>query len=923
MAFCKHCGNEIIAGARFCGNCGKEQVNSSAVCHKCGKVLEENEKFCPACGTPVTAAPSYEPNIKSDTKPKEDKQTKEGRKIIKGGPKSTKAKQVASASQPPLNQAAKKKKRGCVGCFFKTILIFILFSAILVTVLYYTTDWWDDYKAEQGIEQLDTEGIDGIVDIEPGDVSHMPENRNKSVKAIEEPGNEMAVKIEGNPISKESLNVSEKNTVAQFKKVRVDFGQFILGKETSVNVKEYKEQTINGECSVVAYDIDLNGKSQFDDYITISLPYNESFIQNGDAEECVAPHYYNPKTKSWEPVLYELDTQNKVVNIFTDHLSRYGVFTVKNATKRNAFITSVYIPDRYVTGEKNGMHIDVLENYYENNHSLGKEALNSGLSFWGQFSGHSGVAINTLTAGGSYSTEFIDKLNDGFKNLGYAASVVQLGYDLCYSDNKTTAISLTKNIMNQLVAEFGKPAINVAFIGVYIIDVTLTEFGNAMLAQKYKELFDVYDYYNRTYNERSLKEWRALMIEIHKDNPDDPGAAYKEIMEEIEDYAWKFMETTKIGKDNENTVELNSLAGEAGLKRMTWPSGENDIDKLYGEGKQRIIDKLFPVFNSVNNWRLQNLKKELSKEASLLAKELNKKINLTITENLSEGEKAKYGGYKIAIRPLAKDVDKKNWTGTLKATGITNTSFTFMGHYTSGMPNRVEIYKPSDSPDSDKPHLVKEFIVKEGHVVIDIGDDEPGEDPYRRFDEKIFNYDYSKLYYEISKDNELEVNYRNSETKELEGMSIRFWDKERQNPQSIYYYMTGEYKNLYKQGKLGKGIEMMMEEPGIGAFTVYSLTGEKEKIGLISTHEEGYSEVITFLSKWRKTVNISINGKIREVRFFDISDSGSYCFRKEFYNKDGVKIQQNGYREDGSLVQQTFFNSDGSTKSSEYFMKEE
>ena len=41
------------------------------------------------------------------------------------------------------------------------------------------SDWWHDYKAEQGIE-LNTDGIDGIVDIEEGDVSHLPENRNKT-----------------------------------------------------------------------------------------------------------------------------------------------------------------------------------------------------------------------------------------------------------------------------------------------------------------------------------------------------------------------------------------------------------------------------------------------------------------------------------------------------------------------------------------------------------------------------------------------------------------------------------------------------------------------------------------------------------------------------------------------------------------------
>ncbi|WP_297085865.1 zinc ribbon domain-containing protein [uncultured Draconibacterium sp.] len=720
MPFCTNCGKEISEGAKFCGSCGSPQESNPNSCKKCGKVLEENEKFCSACGTPVTttskAAPDSQKQPEPKPEPPKQKLTKEGRKIISGGPKPEQNMKGNPTPPPPINTPPPKKKKGCRGCAITAI--FILAVLIVLTMLMYNkvSNWWQNLDTEQTSENiLDTEGVDGIVDIEP------EKTRSKQSKSSTEVGIKIPVNIKGKPITKESLKVSAENTVAKFKKVKVDFGQFVLDKETSVIVEEYKQQVIDGECSVVAYDIELKGKSKFDDFITISLPYNQSFIKNGKAEECVAAQYYNPKTKKWEPVLYDLDTKNKVVHIRTNHLSRYGVFTVKNATKRHAYISNVYIPNSYLKGDRKDMHIEVLESYYENDRQLGKEALNQGLSFWSKFSGNSGVAINTLTAGGSYSTDFTNKLNNGFKNLGYAASIVQLGYDLCYSDNKTTAINLTKNIMNQLVAEFGTPVINIAFIGVYFIDIALTEFGNAMLAQKYKELWEVYDFYNKTYNERSLKEWRRLMIDIHKDNADNPAEAYKEIMEEIEDYAWKFMKTTKVGTDNENTAELNSLAAEAGLKRMTWPS-QKDIEGVYGEGKQRIIDQLYPVFTSVNNWRFYNLKLELTKEAALMAKMLNEKVNLTITENLAKGEKAKYGGYKVAIRPLDKGVDKKNWTGTLKESGITKTNFTFIGHYTAGKPNRVEIYKPSDRVDIEKPTIVKDFIVDgENEIVIELG----------------------------------------------------------------------------------------------------------------------------------------------------------------------------------------------------------
>ncbi|MGQ8335785.1 zinc-ribbon domain-containing protein [Sunxiuqinia sp. A32] len=717
-----------------------------AFCTNCGTEINRGMKFCTSCGTPILAdLQSEKPS--SSNKPEEEF-TAEGRKIIKGGPKpsqqqsapkkqvrrkttavkSTKQETVEKKGtvkkqadkKPPVKKRVDKKpaqqkttKQNPVkvqkatkqksGRFFFRLLILAVIIWGAVKIFNLAGDWSGGSFSSSDNVKMDEYAIllgDGI--------TRSGDRINQLTKNVK-------------PIKTEFRKVDDENTIAEVGNVKVDFGEFNLNEPKDCEVGVYPDKIIDGECKITVYDISLDNQHQFDDYLTISLPYDPGFVEQGKIEDCVAAQYFNDKTNEWEPVIYDIDYKNKQLIVHTDHLSQYGVFTVKNDKKRNAYITSVYISDSYMKRYREGAHIDVLENYYENDRSLGKEALDFGLSFWGKFSGQSGVAINTLTAGGMYSTDFTSKLNDGFKNLGYAASIVQLGYDLCYSDNKTTAINLTKNIMNQLVAEFGTPAINIAFIGVYFFDVALTEFGNAMLAQKYKELFDVYDYYNKTYNPRSLKEWRSLMIKIHQDNPDDPNAAFKEIMEEIEDYAWKFMNKTGIGTKSENTAELNSLAGEAGLKRMAWPS-EKDIDGVYGEGKQKIIDKLFPVFVSVNNWRMKKLRAELTKEASKLGRQLNKKIKLTITENLRKGQASKYGDCTVAIRPLDSGTDKKQWTGMLNKSGTTHTYFTYIGHYTAGMPNRVDIYKPGDKPDVSKPIFTEEFVVDEkNEIIIELG----------------------------------------------------------------------------------------------------------------------------------------------------------------------------------------------------------
>ena len=699
--YCAECGKPLEEGSAFCGACGTKVIQEHATleitinhCTQCAYTTEDPAKFCPQCGAKMSSAVdqvtiTQERPESTTTIPSLDNAAK-------------KAKTAPKRKNKPQNKSSDKtfktqKKDGFFRKLGRAALWVFCLLILSTTILYFIGDNASDSTLDY--EDYSSEFKDN-------------ESRDPQVPTPTD-----------NAKFKDSKIVSEDNPIANFENVKVDFGEFIINENEEVQITEFKPQIINEECKVEIYDISIDGRDQFDDYLTITLPIDKTFINNGDINNCVAAQYYNNINKTWEPVLYEIDEARGEINIFTDHLSRYGVFTVENEKRRNAYITNVTITDAFLMEDRDDMYKDVLENYFENNKSLGKDALNAGLGFWSKFSGQSGVAINTFTVGGTYSTKFISRLNNGFKNLGYVASLVQLAYDLNYSDNKTTAINLTKNIMNQLVAEFGTATINVAFIGVYFIDVTLTELGNAMLAQKYKELFDVYDYYNRTENKRSLKEWRALMIEIFEDNPNNPSLAFKEIKKEIDNYAWKFMEDTKIGTKDEDIEELSYLAHEAGYRSMSWPK-EEDIDGVYAEGKKQLIDKLFPVFTSLNKWRLNKLKEEVIKEANVLKKHLNQKIQLTITENIEQDEVAKYAKHIVAIRPLDKDADKRNWTGRLNDNGEVTTSFSFIGHFTAGMPNTVEVYRPKDNVDIEQPILVKEFTINEtGKVTVLLKDD--------------------------------------------------------------------------------------------------------------------------------------------------------------------------------------------------------
>ncbi len=662
-----------------------------AYCSNCGSEIGKNEKFCSVCGTKVISE-EVKPLQKEVAEPvqtppenmKKGKYTKEGKKIIDSGPRPD-----GYAQNIKSQKVKKKKKGGCLRFFLRTVLILFILMIIGVVII------WNLPDDENTIS-----------------------NENLNETTISQQNSVKMKVVDKKPVSNKKSTVSAENPVAVLGEVKLDFGAFNIDKEKKVSVKRLPENIIDNECKIVTYDISLEGTKKLNDYMKITLPFDKSFIKNGTIENCVVAQHFNEKTNEWEPVIFDIDKENKKVIIETDHLSKYGIFTIKNKKKRRAYVSDFYIPERYYDDVKDE-HLAVIKEFYSPKRSVGEKAVSAGLNFWGTFSGQSGAAINLITLGGKVSTKLIDGMNDGFKRMGYIFSALQLTYDLHRGDQKSAAINLTKNLMNQMVAEINSTSLNLAFVGVYFIDYSLTKFGNAAMAERYESLFKVYDYYNENHNPhyRTNKEWRAYFIELERKYPDKPKLVSDLIMKEIDAYSSSFIKKMGLGTNHENTLEFNALAGDVGFKHIAWPNS-GDILKIQGEGKQRLIDKLYPVFASLNHYRINKMKEALNKEIRQQQKIMNTVVPLNITEDLDEDEEADFANYKVCLRPLNDDADKKQWTGRLNDRGYLKTSFTIIGFILAGEPNRVEIYDPEDDPDEDEPVFVKKFIANPDGVTI-------------------------------------------------------------------------------------------------------------------------------------------------------------------------------------------------------------
>lgn len=506
--------------------------------------------------------------------------------------------------------------------------------------------------------------------------------------------------------STKKLTVTPEKPQADAYGVTISFGEYGLDNTETLKITRLPEKVDEfGEVKVTAYDFDLGGRTDFEDVIVITIPYEEAYVEKGAETECIGAKYYNQETGEWEGVYYEVDTQNRQVIIYTTHLSTYGVFQVKNENTRKAYVTDVYAIASLLNS---GKAYEVL-NEFSDLGQPGSAAFEAGFEAVNSVVGNAGTAVTAITLGGQYEGALADVLGKGTQHLGLTLSAVQTCYDFTYnfSDDAgklSTLSNLAKNIANNAVGYFGSAALQVGFAGVAVFDVLLSTVQSDMVELKLENIGDVYQYYNDVEAPRTNKEWRRLFIRIMKDNQNDPDQARLQIEAEIDQFCGRFWELD-FGK-------VKEIAGVSGKKysfdERGWTKDQEVLTRQY---KAYLMNRLQAPLTSARNYLLNQAmelaQKEFEKQLNALKQELNKTVKVQIIEEPEKAGDYLYGGYTLRFAPLSGSTDPKGWTGKLSDQGTLNTSFTILGHMQSGSPNRVELFAPGE----DTPTLTVPFKV--------------------------------------------------------------------------------------------------------------------------------------------------------------------------------------------------------------------
>ncbi|MGI5984229.1 MAG: hypothetical protein ACOX7O_00080 [Oscillospiraceae bacterium] len=527
--------------------------------------------------------------------------------------------------------------------------------------------------------------------------------------------------------------------------VSVELGGYVLDREEELTVtKEPVEENKEEGYKIEAYDFRLGEMTELSDFITLRIPYDTAYCEDGqDPAKCVGAKYRNETTGEWEDVLFEVDTATNELVIYTDHLSTFGAFHVKNEGQRSAKIISIYAD---FAGLKQQEAMETLREYVAGGGADGEEA--AGLAarlltgyngFLGGVAGAAGetgfatdltgTILNMASVGSpTFDTALADSAYKKMNKLGKVAAAVKIGA-VMLSTEKTDAdtLGLYKDTAMLALSYAESAAWGLAASGLFIFDYTITSLFEQGMAMKMDKIDEVYVYFNDEYiskdrqgfqwTARSLKDWRQVLIDIAEANPNEADAKAA-VEAEIERYARVFwtLNSADMGVVVSEMKEKNSKSS------VTIPTPtEAEMKTLVDGYKAQLYERLYPVTQSVGVYMQRKAEAAYLAALNEVKVFFNQNITFNIVEDVPDGEKSQYDGYALRFAPLSENAVKESWSGTLKGTGGASTKFTLLGYLQAGCPTKLQLFPPDADPDNDEPELSLGFKLSAPVTEVTIG----------------------------------------------------------------------------------------------------------------------------------------------------------------------------------------------------------
>lgn len=525
-------------------------------------------------------------------------------------------------------------------------------------------------------------------------------------------------KIAAAPVVSEKLLaeavLNEENLVLGFDGVELRLDPVIISSDVKAIISEVTNAPVlddEGIISLKVYDFKLENVTQVDGVIQLAIPLK---LVEGEVPGAA---YLNESTGKWEPVSFVYDKESSSVIIFTDHLSKYGVFSVSNAGKRYARVEFL---DLYGEGSDEDFQAAVEE------YSIGgvpaSECFDIGSGAVGDaMQLGSDVLGNIVQSAGylAYGDDVLSSLGDYLGNVGLLLSVVQIGTNIYRGNINDAVVASLKTsfsyILGKGVSKLSSSVMSASMASVAIVDYAINKFGTTAIegrADIYRDAYSIY-YSKGEDGFKGSDYWYKTFYPMFSDPTMTEDNLKAQIDMIVTTHSKEFWTgTNKLGVDyyvSEARVKMAWTGGGAGLN-------QNLQDSITQERRSNLYNDVLPgVFRQIALKINMDNETKLRAEYKALTGYLNKAVSFNVTDT-----KKTYAKHQVRFSPLNDKAEIANWTGKFKDDGTLNTTFTLYGHLVAGSPNKLDIYAPDADLEKDKPVKTIEFKVTPPSINIEL-----------------------------------------------------------------------------------------------------------------------------------------------------------------------------------------------------------
>ena len=450
------------------------------------------------------------------------------------------------------------------------------------------------------------------------------------------------------------------------------------------------------------YDFRVEGITETDGVFKLSIPLS---LKEG---EVPGAGYLNEKTMKWEPVAFYYDENQEVFTVYTDHLSKYGVFSYTGQGTRKAKMEFLGL-----YGENEDRDFIKAVNEYAIGGVPAKECYEIGVDAFGEAVGISSDILGNLGQAfgyAAYGADVIETIGDHLGNIGLVLSVVSIGNNIMNGRTHEAIVASMKTSLGYMIGkaagQLGNTVMSAGMAAVAIVDYSINKFGTEAVQGRediYKEAYDIY-YFKNESGYKSSSYWYKTFYPLMKNPTMSVEDIQKKVDETIKAHCNEFWGAA-------NNLGVDYYVSQA-REKLVWTAGSAGLtqdmrDRISSERRSMLYQDILPgVFQQIALKINMENEAVLRQQYAALSAYMNQSISFSVTDPSKS-----YANYKARFSPLNEKADVANWTGTFKKDATLNTSFTLYGHLQAGSPNTLDIYLPDADLDEDSPVQSVEFVV--------------------------------------------------------------------------------------------------------------------------------------------------------------------------------------------------------------------